>query len=168
MIIDVSGILKETGGKILVDDTVSFADMDFMGESFHFSKPLSIKGSVYNNGKCLRFEAEAKGEMQVHCARCMCPVTVEFGFDVSESFMREEDGTADDEDVILFSGNKIELDDILADCFFMNVSGKYLCSEDCKGLCPTCGKNLNTGDCDCTDDDIDPRWEALKRIMDKT
>lgn len=168
MIIDVSGILKETGGKVLIDDVVSFADMDFMGESFHFTMPLSVKGSVYNNGKSLRLEAVASGEMQVHCARCMKPVVVPLDFDIEESFMREEEGVVDDEDVILFSGNKIEMDDIIADSFFMSVSGKYLCSEDCKGLCPTCGKNLNEGDCDCEDDDIDPRWEALKKIMDKT
>ena len=43
-----------------------------------------------------------------------------------------------------------------------------LCSEDCKGLCLKCGQNLNLGDCGCEDDNIDPRWEGLKAIMDNT
>ena len=50
--------------------------------------------------------------------------------------------------------------------FFMNVPGKFLCSEDCKGLCPQCGADLNEGDCGCDNEVIDPRWEALKKIMD--
>ena len=51
--------------------------------------------------------------------------------------------------------------------FLMNVEGKYLCSEDCKGLCQHCGADLNEGDCGCSQENIDPRWAALVDIMEK-
>ena len=54
---------------------------------------------------------------------------------------------------------------ILINNFLMNVSGKYLCKEDCKGLCSKCGQDLNVGECNCSDEEIDPRWAALAEIM---
>ena len=62
---------------------------------------------------------------------------------------------------------KIDIDDIVANNFLMNVEGKYLCSEDCKGLCQHCGADLNEGDCGCSQENIDPRWAALVDIMEK-
>ena len=71
----------------------------------------------------------------------------------------------DEEDIILFDGHEVELDDIVRDRFLMNLSGRYLCRDDCKGLCPVCGHNLNEGDCGCNREYIDPRWQALADIM---
>ena len=69
---------------------------------------------------------------------------------------------------VIYSGNSLELDEIVLNSFLMNVPGKFLCKEDCKGLCPQCGQDLNLGDCDCDNDTFDPRWAALKEIMEKT
>jgi uncharacterized protein len=168
MILDVSQILKETGGKIDIETKLDFADVDFLGENFHFEEPLNLSGKIYNNGKSLRLTLDVTGKMQVHCARCMKPMVTDVDFEVSEDFMQGDGETAEEDDIILFEGTKIELLEVVSNSFFMNVSGKYLCSEDCKGLCPHCGKNLNEGDCGCEDDDIDPRWAGLKAIMDKT
>ncbi len=167
MIIDVSSILKETGGKINIDAKLDFADVDFLGESFRFTAPLDLCGKIYNNGKSLRLELKVSGNMQVHCARCISLIDTGLEFDVVENFM-QDDSEAVDEDIILFSGTKIDIKDVVVNSFFMNAEGRYLCSEDCKGLCPKCGKNLNEGSCDCADDDIDPRWASLREIMDKS
>ena len=61
----------------------------------------------------------------------------------------------------------VDIDDIVANNFLMNVEGKYLCSENCKGLCQHCGADLNEGDCGCSQENIDPRWAALVDIMEK-
>ena len=106
-------------------------------------------------------------KMQVHCARCMCEIEEIVEFKISEYLVREEDAAqvSEDDDAVIFSGEKIDIDELILNNFLMNVSGKYLCSEDCKGLCPNCGKNLNLGECDCSDNEIDPRWAALAEIM---
>ena len=56
---------------------------------------------------------------------------------------------------------------MVADNFLMNVEGRYLCSEDCKGLCPQCGADLNVEECGCNNENIDPRWSTLIDIMNK-
>lgn len=166
MVLDVSSILKETGGRIDINTELDFADIDFLGESFHFTAPLKLIGKIYNNGKSLRLTVDAEGKMLVHCARCMKEFETDINYTVAEDFM-QEDGVAVEDDIILFSGTEIELDEIVSNAFLMNVSGKYLCRDDCKGLCSKCGKDLNEGDCGCSDDDIDPRWLGLKNIIDK-
>lgn len=168
MIIDVSSILNESGGKLPVCGSVSLEDMDFLGESFHFLAPMEINGYVVNNGKALKLRCSASGRMTVHCARCMKSVEVDIDFDIDEDFMQEGAEMSDEEDIIVFSGYNIEISEVVANSFFMNVPGKYLCSEDCRGLCPDCGQNLNEGECKCAEERIDPRWEALKKIMDNT
>ena len=164
MKIDVSSILKETGGKIDIDGTVMLNDTEFLGE-YRFDAPLTVNGSISNNGKSLIMRAEVSGEVNTNCARCMKDITVPVRFDIDENLVREGGGVDAESDVILFHDNTVLIDDIVYDNFIMNVPGKYLCREDCKGLCPTCGKDLNEGDCGCDAEAIDPRWAALADIM---
>ncbi len=164
MKIDVSSILKETGGRLEINGEVKLPDTNFLGE-YRFPEPLKVKGSVSDNGKSLVLRADAEGVMITNCARCMKEITVPVSFHIDENLAREDSGIDDDADVILFSDTEIEIDDIVYDNFLMNVEGKYLCKEDCKGLCPECGKDLNEGECDCSKENIDPRWSALLDIM---
>ena len=112
-------------------------------------------------------EAEAKGKVAVHCARCLKPLTVDVDFPIEETFIQDDGEQQTDEDVILFTGNELELDEVVYNHFLMNTPGKFLCKEDCKGLCVHCGADLNEGQCQCDQDSIDPRWAALKEIMDQ-
>ena len=171
MTIDVSAILKETGGRIDIDDNVMLSDTDFLGGTYHFSEPVRIKGHISNNGKSLILKALCEGSMTTQCARCAKSINVPVSFEIDENLIREDSGEAEDiapdGDAVIFGGAEIDMTDILADSFLMNIEGKYLCSEDCKGLCPICGKDLNEGACDCSKDNIDPRWSALLDIMNK-
>ena len=167
MIIDVSSILKEFGGKISFDNEAEIPDLSFGGSEYRFGGPLSVKGGVSNTGGALALKADVSGMVTTQCARCMRDIDVPIEFAISETLMRDDDEetVSDDEDVIIFGGNTVELDEIIENNFIMNLSPRYLCSEDCKGLCPRCGKDLNDGDCGCVDDEIDPRWAALVDIM---
>lgn len=164
MIIDLSEIIKDYGGKMSVSATVEMDDTEFLGESFTFNKPLNINGTIVNNTKSLELSATVEGEMQTHCARCNKPITASVKFRVNELLVSEESGIHDDE-TIVFSDNKLDITDIVLNGFLMSVSGRYLCREDCKGLCQKCGADLNSGDCGCENDEIDPRWADLREIM---
>ena len=167
MKVDVSSILKIAGAKVGVNGHVNFKSADFLGESYVFEEPLAVNGEIYNNGQTLTLEARVTGKMITECARCLSDVHVDVDFDIEE-YLARDDGSErkdDEEDMILFDGHEVELDDIIRDRFLMNLSGKYLCRVDCKGLCPVCGHNLNEGDCGCEKDYIDPRWQALADIM---
>lgn len=164
MIIDLSDIIKDYGGKMNVSASVEMDDIAFLGESFVFEKPLVLEGSIVNNTKSLEFKAKVCGNMRTHCARCGKELTVPLEFDVNEILTENESDVADGE-TIVFSGEKLDISDIVINSFLMNVSGKYLCSENCKGLCYKCGADLNQGDCNCNREEIDPRWADLQKIM---
>lgn len=165
MTIDVSAILKELGGKIAVDGCVELGNTDFLGETYIFSEPVQVQGDISNNGKSLILKAKCTGSMKTRCARCMKEIAVPIEFMLDENLIQGDDGNTYDDDVIVFDGTLVDIDEIVADGFLMNVDGKYLCKEDCRGLCPECGADLNEGDCGCDTDTIDPRWAGLLDIM---
>jgi len=166
MLVDVSSILKEIGGKVSVCGEINTKDTDFLGESFHFHS-LSVDGDFTNNGKSLILRAKAIAEVDVCCARCRKPLVEKLEFYIDETFMQGTEST-DDEDIYVFDGHEIEIDEVVYNNFFMNASGKYLCSEDCRGICPECGANLNDGDCGCNHEVLDPRWEAILSKLNDT
>lgn len=168
MKVDLSSVIKVTGAEVKLSSTVGFGDAEFLGETYKFIEPLKVEGRVYNNGQSLTLEAKTSGRMITECARCLDDVEIDVEFSVHELLSQREEGADEDEDIILFDGYEIELDDIIADHFLMNISGRYLCSDDCKGLCPVCGQNLNHGECDCDNEYIDPRWQALADILNQT
>lgn len=168
MLVDLSSIIKVTGAKKELDGHVGFSDTQFLGETYDFPEPLAIKGEIYNNGKSLSLKANVSGYMMTECSRCLKPIKVDVSYDIDELLSRVEDGAdPDNDDIIVFEGHEIELDGIAAENFLMNVSGKYLCKVDCKGLCSICGHDLNEGDCGCNHDVIDPRWQALADILNQ-
>lgn len=164
---DLSNIIKITGAKLELNNEISLNDAEFLGETYRFNSPLIIKGDIHNNGQSLTLTANVHGTMVTECSRCLDDIEVEVDFDISECLSRSDEGADKEGDVILFEGYEIELDDIVTDHFLMNISGRYLCSDDCKGLCPNCGHNLNEGDCGCNREVIDPRWQALADIMNQ-
>ena len=74
----------------------------------------------------------------------------------------EED---EDGQFVLVPDESLDLEQLLTEDILLDVPSKFLCSPDCKGLCPVCGKNLNQGDCGCKQDTVDPRLAILKSLL---
>ena len=104
-------------------------------------------------------------EYSAPCDRC--------GEETITPFVRSFDHTVvqslvgDNEDDYLEAPDfTLDLDSPVTADILLDLPSKHLCKEDCKGLCPKCGKNLNHGDCGCDLREIDPRLEALKKLLD--
>ncbi|HEX5059865.1 MAG TPA: DUF177 domain-containing protein [Kofleriaceae bacterium] len=119
-----------------------------------------------------------KGHLTVACSRCVGPVKLNLDETLRVTFMPpgeipEEDAEATSEegpevsegdlDVFPFDGEKIDLEPLFREQFVLAVPFAPLCREDCKGLCPQCGIDRNTGTCNC-EKPIDPRLAALKGL----
>ena len=165
MIIDVSSILKEFGGKLEINDEIIMEPFEFGGEEFTLEAPVKVKGTIVNNGKSLQLTADVETVLGTQCGRCLAYIDVDTEFSLDEHFVRSEDGTPTDDEVITFDGHTIELDNVVFDNLLMNIDGKYLRTDDCKGLCPECGWDLNEGDGDGNKEFIDPRWAGLADLM---
>lgn len=165
MLIDLTDIIKNENGKLLISESFNMPKISFMGEEFEFSEPFKAEGVILNNSKALELNLDVSGTANVHCARCGKPISASITIPIKETLMREEESVPEDDEVILYSGKEIELDDVIVSNFLMSVPAKYLCREDCKGLCPVCGADLNESTCDCDRETMDPRWEKLAEIM---
>jgi uncharacterized protein len=123
----------------------------------------------------IRVKGKLETSLEVPCARCLEPVIheVERSFDLLyrplgiDSGHEELSVTDAEAEIGYYEGEGLLLEDTLREQVLLALPLKTLCREDCKGLCPHCGKNLNEVQCACEDVVEDPRWSALKEIRDK-
>jgi uncharacterized protein len=123
----------------------------------------------------IRLKGKLETELGVACARCLEPVDlpVQRSFDLlyrplgTDAGRKELSVTDAEAEIGYYSGEGLLLEDALREQVLLAVPLKSLCRENCKGLCPHCGKNLNEDVCSCADDLEDPRWGALKEIRTK-
>jgi uncharacterized protein len=114
-------------------------------------------------------------EVEVACARCLEPVRQDVArtFELlyrprgSDAGKEELSVTAVEADIGYYDGDGLLLEDVLREQVLLAIPLKVVCREECKGLCPTCGKNLNEGGCQCSPAMADPRWSALESLKDK-
>ena len=77
-----------------------------------------------------------------------------------------EDAEEKEEDFVVVTGGKLDIDEQLLEILEIEFPTRVLCKEDCKGLCPVCGADLNETTCNCNTKQIDPRLEKLKMLLD--
>jgi uncharacterized protein len=112
-------------------------------------------------------------QVSIPCVRCLEPVLVSLDVELEETFAATIDlvtGLAvqpEEEDRALWIDEHhiLDLAEVLRQNVLIAIPPHVLCRNDCKGLCPTCGQNLNLGPCDCRPE-IDPRWAALAALLD--
>jgi uncharacterized protein len=122
--------------------------------------------------KDIRLRGHLSAGLELQCARCLEPVPqkVEREFELlyrplGADAGRDELSVTDAEaEIGYYQGDGLELEDVLREQVLLALPLKVTCRQDCKGLCPHCGKNLNQDRCSCTIAAADPRWEALKEI----
>jgi len=130
------------------------------------------RGSVLND---IRVVGKLATRLEIPCARCLEPVPYQVDRSFELLFRPQSVNEGPDEremqnkdaEIAFYEGEGVELEDILREQILLAVPIKTLCREECKGLCPQCGKNLNSGECQCEPVAGDPRWEALKDLRSK-
>lgn len=161
MICDVSTIMNKEGACAPFSGCVEAVDIASDVELLK----VQLIGKISCTGGVLVLEASVGATVKTYCARCLKEIVLPLTFDFSETLVLSGQETdADADSVIFFEGKEIDVGEIAINNLLLNISSKYLCSDDCRGLCPKCGKNLNDGECDCDFDEIDPRWEKLKNF----
>jgi uncharacterized protein len=133
---------------------------------------------LYAEGEHAFAAGTFKGSLTVACSRCVNPVRLAIDEKLRVTFLPPAEMPTDDDDaeseegaevpsgdldVFPFDGDRIDLEPLFREQFVLSVPYAPLCTEDCKGLCPQCGIDLNTGTCKC-EKPIDPRLAALKGL----
>lgn len=107
------------------------------------------------------------GQAVLQCARCLKQLPSGYEVEVCELFYGNGHAPEPDEDAYSVKGVEIDLEPMLRDAVTLALPLNPLCAEDCKGLCPRCGRDLNLNDCNCTEEAGDPRWAALDELRDR-
>lgn len=123
----------------------------------------------------IRVVGDLSTRVEVPCARCLESVTrsIERHFDLLYRPQGTDAGRAEisvtdaEAEIGYYTGDGLLLEDVLREQVLLAVPIKIVCREECKGLCPHCGRNLNQGSCDCRQELTDPRWDALRGLRDK-
>ena len=124
--------------------------------------------------------AVARGTIEVdyetQCARCLKPLrrTLKIQIDRECSLKQIDDPASYHPDegpditpVPILSGEIVDLSELIREAIVINAPVRELCSEDCKGICPRCGANLNEGECQCEEDQVDPRLAPLRKLLEE-
>ena len=156
-------IIEIPGGSVPFECELETEGLDFPSIKEYISRPFA-EGRVYNEAGILTLEGTLRAEMICYCDRCGAEFESVKETELSVTIV--EENTGDDPELFLLEGDEIDLDEILSTCFVLDMETKFLCTEDCKGLCSGCGKNLNLGPCECRKP-IDPRFAVLEQLLDK-
>jgi uncharacterized protein len=162
-LLDVSGLLRGETRQLDFDVTLEpVLDVD----DVEAIAPSRFKGKAVNLSGYMELDAELTVTYATHCSRCMTRVQRELCHRVNAPVAETLENMDNDEYIIPENG-KIDLAELAREIFFLNVPMTHLCREDCKGLCPKCGKDKNLEDCGCSLQEKDPRWKALESFFDE-
>ena len=143
------------------------------GDAYRITAPVTLDFDVYKDKEKFRLVGGVRTQLELGCSRCLEPFTlpVDATFDLrylpSSEMSTEAERELQDEDVetSYYRDDQIDLNELMREQFYLALPMKPLCWEDCKGLCPQCGTNLNTGTCECAAGWEDPRLAPLKGLV---
>lgn len=164
MLIDVRSILHTPGKHLDFRFELDLSDLEFDGRN-PISRPVAVEGEVRNTADLLTLAVTARTTLDAVCDRCgkefLQDKVVEYRCMLAEELQNE-----DSDEIVLLEDGKADAGDLVRTAVILGMDSKTLCSEDCKGLCPRCGADLNLGPCSCKKEP-DPRLAALAKLLDK-
>lgn len=140
--------------------------------SVTFKSDAHITGKVTDNGGYMRLSLNAKVPFTAECARCLEPINDVFSLNMEltvavKGSVSDKELEENMDEYAVVEDNCIDIDDQVREAIIIDFPMRFLCRDDCPGLCPKCGKKLAYGDCGCSSKkEIDPRFASLQKIID--
>lgn len=156
-------------GKTLeIDGSLSLADLDFHGVR-PFSEPVHIHGRVHNHAGILELGLRISTALHLVCDRCAEAFVRDLDYTIEATLVEALDNPDDDwrDDIFVLDGGLCDISEIATPSLILELDMKNLCREDCMGLCPDCGMNLNLGRCACSEKKVDPRLAKLAEYLNR-
>jgi len=156
--------------EVSVDVEADSADYGIDGIGFH--EPTNVRLVIQKVKDEYYCHGEATVKVEAECSRCLELFDLELIGELN-FVVKTEQGEAvlssdANVEVIYVDSHEpvIELNEPIRQALMLSIPIKPVCNPECKGLCPSCGANLNEGSCDCTGKEVDERWEGLRDLMD--
>ena len=149
---------------------------DAAAVDYQVVEPVTLGLDVYKDKRQFRLAGTIRTVLELSCGRCLEPfrLPVDSRFElryhpIADAVAKTEHEVRDEDDfsTAYYENEQIDLEQLMREQFEMALPMKPLCTSDCKGLCPSCGTNLNRATCGCTRAWDDPRFAALKALTTK-
>lgn len=150
--------------RIELDFAYDFSQIEYNGV-FPFTTPVTLKGEITNRAGLVEIDAVASFDFSAPCDRCASETEKHFDVPVKHGLVSSLNND-DNDDYILVENMELDVEALTLEDIYLFLPSKYLCKEDCKGMCSQCGTNLNEKSCECKKE-IDPRWASLLSFMDE-
>jgi uncharacterized protein len=164
-------------------ETIPAGGIDY-GSGIRQIDPMPVSGradlitehrGAHNVIQDIRLRAGYQGNFEMPCARCLDPVAqrLEEQFDLLFRPIGVDGGAPEhaistsDTEIGYYEGGRLALEDVLREQVLLSLPSRALCRQDCKGLCPRCGRNLNIETCACDASHVDARWTALADLRSR-
>jgi uncharacterized protein len=143
-------------------------------DSARLNKPVKVAGKLKKRIAQVDVSGEITGEIELDCSRCLQTQETILDITFNVEYVSAEHSTSDKEaelgekdlEVSVYEDDKINLDELVREQILLSLPTRFYCKDDCQGLCLKCGANKNLKNCNCEQKEIDPRWSALKKLID--
>lgn len=167
MKIDLSGLREKDVLSVSIEGEIKKDMLDITGREIHFVKPIKYEGAIYKTDSGFFAQVNISYSYSEICGRCLESFTKDGTAVLTGQLIKKEENQLEDEieDAIYYEGDEVSLKDDIINAIILSLPMKPLCSENCKGICPHCGANLNVEKCNCEEENIDPRLAILKDLI---
>ena len=164
LVVNVADLLYRPGARRRFRGAARLEALRVVGSTVPADAEMSVDALLewVNDGVLATGTATVPWEAE--CRRCLAPVRGEVTAEFRELF---EEESREGESYPL-KGDRIDLAPLAREALLLGLPLAPLCRDDCHGLCPSCGADLNLGPCGCPTDDRDPRWRTLDRLLHDT
>ena len=163
MKVDLSKLFVTPGGRQELSCALDLRETKRLGRPL-FLGPVRVSGAAENRSGVVSVGYTADFTLNLACDRCLTPLVrperMEFSHTVVLSLNREEN-----DEFIVVSDGLLDLAELVNADILLELPTSVVCGEDCKGLCPICGHNLNEGDCGCDRSVPDRRFDKLRELL---
>lgn len=138
--------------------------VEFGGSRLVFTAPVAVDINYSFDGEGFGVNGVVSSVLHMHCTKCNAEFDRPFTVPFNERFLRVSEQEAEELECYTFSGEVLQLDKMVLDLILLNVPLYGLCKPGCRGLCPTCGANLNNSQCACSEAAVNPAFASLKEL----
>ena len=169
MLISLSEIMTTQDKVVQIEAPIMLERFEYQGSFYEFVHKEPVELTITNLGnRMVRIEGRTNISLTLFCGRCLkdltYPMDITFQKEIDFKLTEEERADGLDETNYIV-GYNLDVDTLIYDEILIGFPMRLLCSEDCKGLCKSCGTNLNEKTCDCDNFNYDPRMSVIRDIF---
>ena len=162
---DLNRLLDGAGVSDVVTDDVDLSQYS-AGGGFPLGAPVRVTARAQNRAGVVSLDCAYQLLLETSCGRCLAPIRREMTLTVPHTVVRTLQNSEEDDEYLVAPDGFVELHELAANDVIPELPSRFLCREDCKGLCPVCGCDRNVTQGGCEEKQLDPRLAALDKFFE--